>query len=105
MEIYRYIVDDFLIEFCKNLKKQKFILKNENLTRNKQGKRQYLNKKKTTELLNRLELHFQSKIDIPRIKHGNKQTVDTLIIEEALLLARLLRKEKTKWVPRIVYIS
>jgi hypothetical protein len=38
------------------------------------------------------------------VKHGNRQTLDTLISEEALLLAKYLRNEKKEWVPRIVSI-
>jgi len=35
-----------------------------------------------------------------RIKHGNRQTIDTLIREEALLLAKYLRHERKEWIPR-----
>jgi len=45
---------------------------------------------------------FESEVEIPRIKHGNKQTLDTLISEEALLLAKYLRNERKTWSPRIV---
>jgi len=37
----------------------------------------------------------------PSGKHGKKQTLETLIREEALLLAKFLRDEKRKWSPRI----
>jgi len=40
-------------------------------------------------------------VEIPRIKHGNKQTIDTLISEEALLFAKYLRQEKNAWIPRL----
>ena len=42
MEIYRYLIDDFLIEYCRNLKSKDFIVKTEKIARNKQGKREYL---------------------------------------------------------------
>jgi len=45
---------------------------------------------------------FENEVEIPRIKHGNKQTLDTLISEEALLLAKYLRNERKTWSPRIV---
>ena len=48
--------------------------------------------------LNRL---FESEVEIPRIRHGKKQTLETLINEEALLLAKYLRKENEVWIPRI----
>jgi len=44
---------------------------------------------------------FESEIEIPRIKYGNKQTLNTLISEEALLLAKYLRSENRDWTPRI----
>ena len=40
-------------------------------------------------------------VEIPRIKVGKKQTIETLINEEALLLAKFLRNERKEWVPRI----
>ena len=44
---------------------------------------------------------FNREVEIPRIRHGKRQTLDTLISEEALLLAKYLRNEKKDWVPRI----
>jgi hypothetical protein len=40
-------------------------------------------------------------VEIPRIKHDKKQTLDTLINEEALLLAKFLRNERKAWNPRL----
>ena len=36
---------------------------------------------------------FNREVEIPRIKHGKRQTLDTLISEEALLLAKYLRND------------
>jgi len=44
---------------------------------------------------------FESTVEVPRVKHGNKQTVETLINEEALLFARYLRSEQSHWLPRV----
>jgi hypothetical protein len=44
---------------------------------------------------------FESKVDIPLIRIGKKQKIETLIKEEALLLDKYIRNEKTKWIPRI----
>jgi hypothetical protein len=41
-------------------------------------------------------------VDVDRIKVGNRQTIDTLISEEALLFEKYLRNEKKEWNPRIV---
>jgi hypothetical protein len=40
-------------------------------------------------------------VEIPRIKVGNRQKLETLIDEEALLLAKYLRDERKTWIPRI----
>jgi len=41
-----------------------------------------------------LNAYFESKVEIPRIKHGKKQTIETLINEEALLFGKYLRDER-----------
>jgi hypothetical protein len=48
-----------------------------------------------------LDGFFETTIEIPRIKVGNRQTLETLINEEALLFAKYLRNEKQDWLPRI----
>jgi hypothetical protein len=40
-------------------------------------------------------------VEIPRIRIGKIQTIETLINEEALLLAKSLRDEKKMWTSRI----
>ena len=37
----------------------------------------------------------------PGLRVGRTQTVETLINEEALLLAKFLRDVKMKWIPRV----
>jgi CRISPR-associated protein Cas1 len=101
MEIYRALIDNFIIEFSEFLKPNDFILKSEWFSVNRLGKRQVLNKEKTKELTQKLNDYFERKVEIPRIKHGNKQTLETLINEEALLLAKHLRNELPEWKPRL----
>ena len=55
---------------------------------------------KTRDLLKKLEQNFESMVDVPRIKVGKKQTIETLINEEALLFAKFLRTERKEWKPR-----
>jgi hypothetical protein len=105
MELYRCLIDDFLIEHCRGLNPKDFIVKTENLGRKKQGKRQYLNYQKTRDLMKRLNILFECTVEIPRIKVGKRQTLETLINEEVLLLAKYLRNECDKWTPRIVNIN
>jgi hypothetical protein len=53
-------------------------------------------------LIENLDLHFQSRVSIPRIRAGEHQEIDTLINEEAMLFAKYLRDERKEWNPRIV---
>ena len=50
--------------------------------------------------MNELELFFESTVKIARTKVGKRQTIETLINEEILLFAQLLRSWK-EWKPRI----
>jgi CRISPR-associated protein Cas1 len=104
MEIYRYLMDDFIISFCKDAKVKDFIFKTEQHS-NKKGKRQYLNNNLTKEFTKKLDLFFQSTVEIPRMKVGKKQEIETLINEEAFLFAKYLRGERTTWIPRIAELK
>jgi hypothetical protein len=48
-----------------------------------------------------LTAYFQGRVEISRIRMGNKEEIETLISEEVLLLAMFLRNEKHAWKPRI----
>jgi hypothetical protein len=65
------------------------------------GKREYLSDSKTSHLTRRLYAYLYWKVRIPRIRHGNKSSIETLISEEASLLPMYLRNEKRDWLPRI----
>jgi len=101
-ELYRYLVDDFIIQHCRNLKKKDFTMKWENFSPKRKGKRQYLNNAQTRELMKNLYKYFQMKVEVPRIRRGKRQELETLINEEAYLLAKYLRGEIELWIPRIV---
>ena len=100
MELYRYLVDDFVIQFSQGLKPRDFVVKGERTTRKRWGKREYPNGTRTRELERGLDGMFSGWIDVPRIRHGSRQTLETLINEEALLLAKYLRDENNQWIPR-----
>lgn len=70
----------------------------------KMGKKIHLCEYETNELAEGLSSLFERKVDVPRIKHGKAQTIDTLISEEALLFAKFLRNEKLCWNPRIAVL-
>jgi CRISPR-associated protein Cas1 len=101
VEIYRFLVENYLLEYSLGLSKRDFITKTEQFSSNKKGKREYLNDNKTVDLMRNLTQYFETKIDMPRIRIGKRQSIETLINEEALLLARYLRGEKEMWIPRI----
>jgi CRISPR-associated protein Cas1 len=104
-ELYRYLIDDFVISYCRTISQKDFILKSEDYSASRKGKRQYLNEAKTKQLTDQLNRLFESEVDIPRIRRGRKQEIETLIGEEALVLAQYLRSEKHNWKPRIASLS
>jgi len=104
IELYRYLMDDFLVEYARKLKPSHFVIKAEDFSRKRKGKRQYLNEKMTNEFIKKLNAYFESKVEIPRIKVGKRQEIETLINEEALLLAKYLRDERKSWGPRIAIL-
>lgn len=101
MELYRYLVDDIVIEFCQGIKTTDFMLKGERTTRKRWGKREYLNGAKTRELEQALNELLEGMVEVPRVRHGSRQTLETLINEEVQLLAKYLRDEMKTWVPRV----
>jgi hypothetical protein len=67
--------------------------------------RTFLKYPESSELIRALNSFFESKIEIQRIKHGKNQTFETLINEEALLLAMYIRDELPAWYPRTPRIT
>jgi CRISPR-associated protein Cas1 len=51
MELYRYLVDDFVFDFCRGLRARDFVVKSEVANRNKRGKREYLSNRLTRVLI------------------------------------------------------
>jgi CRISPR-associated protein Cas1 len=101
IETYRFMIDDFLIQYCKRLEAKDFVMKSEALSRHKVGKREFLNDYDSKALMSELNNYFESMIEIPRMKVGKTQTFETLISEESLLFAKYLRNERRDWSPRI----
>ena len=102
-ELYRYLIDDFLLG--RRFHKKDFVLVTDFMMRLKMGKRIHLCEYETNELAEDLNSLFDSIVEIPRIRHGSKQTLDTLINEEAYLLAKFLRHERETWIPRIASLA
>jgi CRISP-associated protein Cas1 len=99
-ELYRYLIDDFLIERCQKLRKKDFVLVTDFMMHLKMGKKIHLKEYETDNLSEDLNAFFDRMVDVERIKIGKRQTIDTLICEEALLFAKYLRNEKRNWNPR-----
>lgn len=100
-----YLIDDYLIERCRKLRKKDFVVVTDFMMRLKMGKRIHLCEYEADSLAEGLNNLFSREVEIPRIRHGKRQTVDTLISEEALLLAQFLRNERKEWIPRIVIVN
>jgi hypothetical protein len=85
-----------------SIKRKDFIVKTEKYSTNKPyGKREYLNNSETNNLIRTFYAYLDWKVRIPRIRHGNRQSLETLINEESLLFAKYLRNERETWIPRI----
>ncbi|MEM0008001.1 MAG: CRISPR-associated endonuclease Cas1 [Candidatus Bathyarchaeia archaeon] len=102
MELYRHIIDNFIIERRTKLHKNDFVAVTDFIVHLRMGKRIHLLEYEADKLAEELNNLFNQKVKIPRIKHGKQQTLDTLITEEALLLAKHIRNETKQWQPRIV---
>ena len=101
MELYRCLVDDFLIRYSKTLKQKDFEKCYRKGHYEKRTPRIFLNHPNTNNLIKTLNKYFELTVDIPRIRRGKKQKLETLINEEASLLAMYIREEKSEWTPRI----
>jgi CRISPR/Cas system-associated endonuclease Cas1 len=101
LELYRYLIDNFVLEYARNFDAKDFVVKAEDFANNRKGKRQYLNDKMQKEFFGSLSAYFKGTVKIPRIRIGAKQEIETLINEEALLFAKYLRDERPTWNPRI----
>jgi hypothetical protein len=75
------------------------------MMRLRMGKKIHLCEFEADGLAEGLNCFFEREVEIPRIRHGSKQTIDTLINEEALLLAKFLRRERETWIPRIANLT
>jgi CRISP-associated protein Cas1 len=104
-ELYRYFVDDFIIQNYLKLSKSEFKLQNADFSVNKKGKREYLKHQKNELFIRELNKHFTSYVNISRIRVGKRQEIETLINEEAFLFAKYLRGEKPTWLPRIAQLE
>jgi len=100
MDLYRYLIDHFLIMYCRKLDESDFVWKDD-IHAGRKGKRAFLNKQRNKEFLDRLEDYFQTMVNVPRVKHGKRQELESVINEEAMLFANFIRGKRL-WEPRTV---
>jgi CRISP-associated protein Cas1 len=104
-ELYRYFIDDYIIKHYLKLSERDFALKAEDYSSKKKGKREYLKNDATTLFIKGINKHFTDIVEIPRIRVGARQEIETLINEEAFLFAKYLRGERATWIPRIAELK
>ena len=102
-ELYRYLMDNFIIEYSKKLTKKDFEKHFVKGRFNRKTPRVYLDHEKTNRLVEALTEYFKSRVEVPTMrKRGRSQSLETLICQEASLFAAFLRGEKSDWKPRLV---
>jgi len=62
------------------------MVKSEAVSRKRKGKREYLNDAETRRMMRELNRFFESKVDIPLIRHGKRQRIEILIDRNYRLL-------------------
>jgi CRISPR-associated protein Cas1 len=87
-ELYRYLIDDFVVDYVQGLKPSDFTSKEVQASKSRKGRREYLSDAKTREMMRDLNDCFDTKIELPLIRYGKRQRIETLINEEAHLLAK-----------------
>lgn len=75
--IHRCLIDAFLIQYCEKLSERDFTFKTEKASGRKKGKREYLNDVNSKFLIRELNGFFESNVEIPRMKVGKRQTLET----------------------------
>jgi CRISPR/Cas system-associated endonuclease Cas1 len=80
-------------------------VKSEDFSTKRKGKREYLNDSQTSDFVKALNQHMRSKVRMPRMRMGDQQEIETLINEEALLLAQHLRNERETWKQMVVELA
>ena len=92
-EIFRGLIDDFLISYSQRLTEQRFEQK---------GERMFLNRKESYKLIKAINGLFDKRVEHQRIKkYGKHSKVRTAIREEPIKLAQYLRGEKESYKPVI----
>jgi CRISPR-associated protein Cas1 len=70
-ELYRYLIDDFLIERCQKLRKKDFVLVTDFMMHLKMGKKIHLKEYEADSLAEDLNTFFDRMVNVERIKVGS----------------------------------
>jgi CRISPR-associated protein Cas1 len=62
MELYRYLIDDFVVQYCRKLSRKDLAVKSEDFSTKRKGKREYLDDSQTHDFVKALNQYFQSKL-------------------------------------------
>ena len=101
MELYRYLVDDFVIGYCQDLTPRDFVAKRE-MVGKKMAKRIFLSDELTDDCLEELSRFFDKRFPVPSVRRGRRIQLNTLIKEESFRMwAYLLGTREAEWVPKI----
>jgi hypothetical protein len=101
MELYRYLIDDFVIGLCRDVKPRDFTVKKD-MVGTRIAKRIFLNDETADDLIMKLLKFFDKRFPIPSVRRGSKIQLNTLINEESFRMwVYLLRTNKIEWSPKI----
>jgi CRISPR-associated protein Cas1 len=90
-EIFRGLIDEFLIGYSQKLKEDDF---------EKKGERMFLKRKESYKMIKAINELFDKRIQHQRIKkYGERSKIRTAIREEPIKLGQYLRGEKERYVP------
>ena len=90
-EIFRGLIDEFLIDYSKGLSEESF---------ERKGERMFLKRKESFKLIKALNGLFDKRIEHQRIRRiGERPRIRTAIRQEPIKLAQYLRGEKENYMP------
>ncbi len=94
-EIFRGMIDEFLVNYSQRLNENNF---------EKKGERIFLKQKESYKMIKAINELFEKRIEHQRIKKfGKYSTIRTAIKEEPIKLAQYLRGEKESYLPASIY--
>jgi hypothetical protein len=101
MELYRYLIDDFVIDYCRDLTSRDFSAMRE-MHGVKMAKRIFLIDELTDDCVGKLFKFFEKKFPIPSVRRGSRIKLNTIIAKEPFRMwVYIVRTNKGEWIPKI----